>query len=470
MSTEKQDEAQISVNYNDYDIEDDVQDWKALNKLTKNSEALPKRGEKDFEPDGTSVQSSLLDDSRNAMYQALSYPRGHNSKQELISIWMPNERRALVPHARGGFFKDMGTAANFGKKIQGVWLEPIEAIYLVERGSMIIYLGNQEFESYLQDSTQEPFAYSEKLIALSLSHIYALVFDGDNKLMDKYVVYAYLKRHGYLVQGFRRLKEDDQYTAYKKQIQAKSNAVTHILQNVTTIISSIFSSPILNMFQGKLQKLGILAYPYFHDLHFKTKHYFNYTSIFRTLRFIPAYSSLDSLKSVPKKNPYYSVDFNVWKPTPNFSKKNPPCPHFHICVVNIDKASFPKLNDIQGLLNDINYSLASEDSSTGPVKNTKKQAKPKAPTKKELKQQRQKERQSKLDPKIQARNAYIKLRDNKFKYGASDRSIILALVQSGVINFMNIGEGDFSLENFGTEGLSEIISSNHHGIVWNEKL
>lgn len=73
MSTEEQDEAQITRNDEAYDIEDDIQDWNALNKLTKNSEVIPKRGEKDFEPDGTSVQSSLLDDSRNAMYQALSY-------------------------------------------------------------------------------------------------------------------------------------------------------------------------------------------------------------------------------------------------------------------------------------------------------------------------------------------------------------------------------------------------------------
>ena len=48
MSTEEQDEAQITRNDEAYDIEDDIQDWNALNKLTKNSEVIPKRGEKDF--------------------------------------------------------------------------------------------------------------------------------------------------------------------------------------------------------------------------------------------------------------------------------------------------------------------------------------------------------------------------------------------------------------------------------------
>ena len=34
---------------------------------------LPKRGEKDFEPDGTRKQQNLLQESRGAMYEALSF-------------------------------------------------------------------------------------------------------------------------------------------------------------------------------------------------------------------------------------------------------------------------------------------------------------------------------------------------------------------------------------------------------------
>ncbi|CUM52717.1 unnamed protein product [Debaryomyces tyrocola] len=468
MSTEEQDEAQITRDDGAYDIEDDIQDWKALNKLTKNSEVIPKRGEKDFEPDGTSVQNSLLDDSRNAMYQALSYPRGHHLKQKLISVWMPNEKRALVPHAKGGFFKDIGKTANFGKKIQGLWLEPLEVVYLLERGSMAIYLGDDTFETFLNDPNETHFDYDENLMPLSLSHIYTLAFDGDSKLMDSYIVYAYLKRHGYLIQSFRRLDDEDQYSKYK-QLQAHTTFLSLILRSTTSAIRHLFSGPLFTTFHGQLQKLGIFAFGSFHDLHFKTKHYFNYTSIFQTLKLIPSYSSLDSLKTATEKNSNYVVDFNVWKPTPNFSKKNPPNPDFHICVVNTDKTKFPDLNEIHGLFNQINYKFPSEDTPDVPTKSIKKPKKPQAPTKREIKFQRQKERQLKLDPKIQARNAYFRLRDNKLKYGASGRSVILALVQSGVVNFMNVGEGDFALENFGTGDLNEIIPSRHHGIMWNEK-
>lgn len=469
MPVDEQDEAQITREVNEFDIEDDIQDWKTFNKLNKNSEVIPKRGEKDFEPDGTSVQSSLLNDSRNAMYQALDCPRGYHMKQQLVSVWMCNERRALVPHAKGGFFKDMGKAANFGKKIQGLWLEPLEAVYLVERGSMTIYLGNTEFENFLNDPNEAQFNYPEKLISLSLSHIYTLAFDGDSKLIDKYIVYAYLKRHGYMIQSFRKIDDEDQYSKYNMQVQAQSTIFSNLLKNATAVVKSIFTNPFFNAFYGSFQNLGLFAFGSFHDLHFKTKHYFNYTSILKTLKLIPSYSLFDSLKDKPEKNPNYTVDFNVWKPMPSFSKKNPPTPDFHICVINTDALSFPELKDIHGLFNQINFKFPFEKASDIPVKTSKKPKKAHDPTKRELKLQRQKERQLKLDPKVQARNSYLKLRDNKLKFGASGRSIILALVQSGVVNFMNVGEGDFALENFGTDDLNEIIPSGHHGIIWNEK-
>ena len=193
-------------------------------------------------------------------------------------------------------------------------------VYLVERGSMAIFLGNGAFEKFLNDPNETHFDYDENLMSLSLSHIYTLAFDGDSKLMDSYIVYAYLKRHGYLIQSFRRLDGEDQYSKYK-QLQAHMTFLSLIFRSTTSAIKYLFSGPLFTTFHGKLQKLGIFAFCSFHDLHFRTKHYFNCTSIFQTLKLIPSYSSLDSLKTCPPKNSNYVVDFNVWKPTPNFSKK-----------------------------------------------------------------------------------------------------------------------------------------------------
>lgn len=466
MSMDEPEEGIITRDDGEVDIEDEVQDWKALNKLSKGAEVIPKRGEKDFEPDGTSVQTSLLDDSRNAMYQALSHPRGHNAKQELIAVWIPKENKALVPHAKGGFFKDMGRAVNFGDKIHGLWLSPIETVYLVERGSLLVYLTNNEFEEFLSNDQHE-FNY-QKLDSLSLSHLYTLLFDGNRKSIERYQVFAYLKRHGYLIQDFRQLDDESQYSKFTKYLQGHTLLFKTIQKSVIDSVCSAFALPFFKSFYSIFQRIGLFAYPPYNDLHFKTKHYFNYSGIFRSLKLIPSYSTYDSLYTAPKKDPAYTIDFNIWKPKPSFSKKNPPMPDFQVCVINTNITPFPKLQDIHGLLNEINYRFPEKKLTEAPKVITKPK-KPTAPTKRELKLQRQKERQSRLDPKIQSRNAYLKLRDNKFKFGSSNRSIILALVQDGVINFMNIGEGDFALENFTTDDLTEIQPRLHHGIVWNEK-
>lgn len=55
---------------------DEQQDWLLLSEDAKKNPL--KRGEKDFEPDGTGTQESLLAGSRAAMYDALQGERKHN--------------------------------------------------------------------------------------------------------------------------------------------------------------------------------------------------------------------------------------------------------------------------------------------------------------------------------------------------------------------------------------------------------
>lgn len=57
-----------------YDVEDEIQDWKFLNKST-----IPKRGTKEFEPDGTNYQISALEQSQQTMFQAINNVRGHHT-------------------------------------------------------------------------------------------------------------------------------------------------------------------------------------------------------------------------------------------------------------------------------------------------------------------------------------------------------------------------------------------------------
>lgn len=84
-------------------------------------------------------------------------------------------------------------------------------------------------------------------------------------------------------------------------------------------------------------------------------------------------------------------------------------------------------------------------------------------SKRQIRAKQQAERQSKLDKSIQLRNEYWKRRDSLFKQGHSP--VILAIVNQGVINFVNLSSGDFNCE-FNKEALDEIYPGKPHSIIY----
>lgn len=445
------------------DNEDEpLMDWKSLSKA---SSELPKRGEKDFGPDGTDVQMSLLDDATNDMFLALDHPRGHHKKQEIVGVWLQNGK-CLVPHPRGSHFKDMGTAAVFPKqRLQGAWLTPLETVYLVERGTMAVYLGNDAFDRYLAAENTD-FCYENELLQLSLSHLYGLALaNADN--IDRYQAYSHLKRLGYIVHDFRTL-DGDQRANHQKAVAAKDLLKVWrrpLFRFLEKTFSCLLSSDVVCGLIWGFRKIGLLSQPISSPNHYSTKHYFNYTSIFKSLQMVPSYSSFDSLKNEPVSSPY-SVAFNVWKPTPQFSKKNPPMPDFQVCVINIDKLPYPGLKHIQQLFNEVNHRFSGPEK-IRPVSKTKKQ-KPAPPTKKEARLKRQQDWQKRQDPETQRKNKYTALRDGKLKFGLTGRSINLGILSHGVLSFTKLSEADFSLKGDGWDDLDELYQRDH-GIVWAEK-
>ncbi|KAF3915221.1 hypothetical protein ABW20_dc0108597 [Dactylellina cionopaga] len=167
----------------DIDISDETQDFRFLAALTKKDGTIPKRGEKDFEPDGTNLQSNTLDDSRNAMFQALSVERSHNGKNRVTATWHPSRRLARVHTQRGVLFKSMGRADKSGT----IWLLPEELIYMVERGSMECFYEEGGLEADISIN-----------ISMSLQAVYAAALEATGGL-ERYQVYANLRRSGYLV-------------------------------------------------------------------------------------------------------------------------------------------------------------------------------------------------------------------------------------------------------------------------------
>ncbi|CCE85756.1 Piso0_005383 [Millerozyma farinosa CBS 7064] len=453
---------------NDDEVEDEVQDWKIL-KNSRNSEIIPKRGEKDFEPDGTNVQVKLIDDSREAMYEALEAPRGYFSKNRLIAVWMKEEKKALVLRPRGNYFKDMGVAAKIGNNRQGVWLNEIETVYLCERGSLLVYLGNRSFVEYLASDATD-FDYQGELVALTLSHLYTLAFCESPDLLDQYHVYALLKRNGYLIQRYSRKEE--------KQIEQSSSPtltcnITSVLAKSYVVLKQLFFNITPCIIRQHLLAFYISSRyeSLWSDFYYQKHHILSYTSLFRQLRLIPSYSaSNDHVPSVQNTSPY-QISYNIWKPMPNFSKKNPPKPNFQICIVNTNKISFPKIEDVRCLLNsaDVSDSESRNPDETRNV-NVKSKSSAQTQTKKQIREQRRKDRFNKLSEYSQKKTLYLKKRDDMLKHGTSGKSVLLAVLQDGVLNFMNLSEVDFTFRDSSRQKLDNILPKRPHEIVWHGAL
>lgn len=403
-----------------HDMEDEVQDWKLLGTRTtssSSSSAIPKRGEKEFEPDGTSVQNQSLKESQQAMFDALSNTRGHHVKHKLAGVWVPKLNQCVVLHIRGNFFRDMGVARGLI-----MYLNQYETVYLVERGSLIAYLSSEEFEDWLDNGSEIEFDIGSKLWALDLEYLYCLVKVD----IPQYQVYSYLKRLGYILQ------------APKLQLTIDKGKVYNSTLNV-----SFWLLP---------RKWGILAYPALHTSHFKTKTYFNYTNIYKAITL-----NTEEIVTDPPTKPLH-ITYNVWRPTPSFAKKSPPHPDFQLVVFDIKDPSYLTLSQLQHL----QLQLCQSESDLV-IKPTPKKKPPRVESKRQIRAKQQAERQSKLDKSIQLRNEYWKRRDSLFKQGHSP--VILAIVNQGVINFVNLSSGDFNCE-FNKEALDEIYPGKPHSIIY----
>lgn len=303
---ESEDEIDILVDEND-----EVQDYKFLNKQ------LPKTGEKDFEPDGTNFQVDKLEESKQLMFEVLQQPIKIHEKLLLQGIFLPHDDETVILNVRGNYFKDLGRHLSVqGKSV--VILNKLETLYLVERGSMILYLCNDKIISYLNGEINS-FSYHD-LVPLSLQYLYSHINSFE---IQKYQVFAYLKRLGYLVRDYTQVIQQEQEETW--------------LDHLYTRLIGISAG-----FQCQKTNLGI---------NIKTTHYQTFTEIFEKLNFIPSATTYSSSKRPTKSS--YDVHFNVWKPRNAFSKKNLPKPDFHICITN----EFPKLDDIHHLFNKINYDI-----------------------------------------------------------------------------------------------------------------
>lgn len=119
------------------------------------------------------------------MQQAISGTRIHNPKNHVLATYDPSSNMARVDQVKGQAFRTMG------RHISGVmWLLPEEALYLLERGSLDIRWPSDETE--------------DEGLPMSLQGAYAAFIGMEDAAsgsltLERYIVYAGLKRSGYIV-------------------------------------------------------------------------------------------------------------------------------------------------------------------------------------------------------------------------------------------------------------------------------
>ena len=117
------------------------------------------------------------------MQNALSYPRIHAPKAIIIGTYVPDTGMTVIENQKGQHFRSMGRADSNAR----IYLLPEEALYILERGNLDLRWPEQ---------TKGPW----NGIPLSLQSAYAILIGQLGLTLERYTVYAGLKRSGYLIQ------------------------------------------------------------------------------------------------------------------------------------------------------------------------------------------------------------------------------------------------------------------------------
>lgn len=317
------------------DNEDEMPDYRVLSAMTKRHvagsdtvQSIPKRGEKDFEPTGFGGQSKMLEQSRAALFGAISLERAHSSRSLCTATWDPIFKRAFLHVQRGQACAQMGISerriVNGEKMPATLELLPEETVYLIERGALDC--------RWTRTPGQVPSTEDHaNCIPLSVAQAYAMVLGQDRITPERYQIYAYLKRLGYIVQ--RASVIDTVRTAapankpYMRDriFQLLGSLLRYLARPLAWLVKMVMSYW-RRYFMAPRGLLGISPYD-------------TYDNIFNSLRIVHS-THQSEVKARP--NPELEPFFYAWRPATHFRRTAPPPPEFCICI--IDTATQPLFN------------------------------------------------------------------------------------------------------------------------------
>ncbi|CDO95161.1 unnamed protein product [Kluyveromyces dobzhanskii CBS 2104] len=416
--------------FNDSDVDGDelLQDWSLATKFIGNNKSvIPLRGEKDFEPDGTSIQDSLLFKAKKVMFDVLRQPdRGTIVKNQVKAYYDSESHTAIVKSPKGTFTNTIGSPNSNGS----LTLQFHEFVYLVERGSV-------------SPIVQIELEHGEEEYLLSLQDVYTLFTSQDE--LDKFFVYAYLKRMGYIVfpADWKYGKQSSIYDIHTTHNAIIRGGCVHMNR-----IFNIFTSISFSWLKSWVKTFNSIT-------NFTPTRFASTSAIFQSINnVIPYYippktkEQLLERKSVCNTKSYvsnYQIAFDVWKPNPNFKKSNRYLPDFQIVMhnKNCQNTRFPNLSDFKKIFEQLDHKFSFIDEVDDILEKTTKSN-----------DTRSKTVDKRIDKPTNETNNVHAAKNSKDSYGQSMkriklgyRSFLLAVMDCGLVSIIKVSEADFGSEN-----------------------
>jgi tRNA-splicing endonuclease subunit Sen54 len=294
------------------------------------------------------------------MHTALSFPRIHPPKGHSVATYHPETNMAFIYNPKGALFMRMGTVlsakedplGNDEFRGQRMWLLPEEVLYLLERGSLDV--------RWPVDSDD-----AEESLPMSLQAAYAM-FIGDDAshdghlTLERYTVYAGLKRSGYTV--LRAPSWDNPGPPPGTDCYASFPSMPRRAWHVGLI----------DYFTSSMRFWPTGEDPFEKEQRFnkgplvRSQLYRSYAEIYRKLAIVPWHDPTSRFGRNDielETDPAFRVTFHVWKPgSTMFKKSDPGPPDFRIAVVNARETSVPTSDKLSALMEKVPYNAPTESS------------------------------------------------------------------------------------------------------------
>jgi len=224
-------------------------------------------------------------------------------------------------------------------------LLPEEALYLVEKGSLLCWeqTEGQENQAEEPEERREDLSDPVRIVGapLSVQQSFTVMIGKADLTFERYQVYAYLRRFGYVVRRSDLPDSVPEWSVYHHPLPRKVGILSWIWLNWNRLFKAVAA---WRVNWWKPMCFGLLDRSWGRHLNSSTHYILDYEfviahrcleSAFDKLRLIPTRNfsqAFGTVSSSPFSSPY-CVFYHAWKPSVSWTRQNTLPPDFEIVVI-----------------------------------------------------------------------------------------------------------------------------------------